>query len=453
MNNDHNDQHIFGGEDDYSHLEEKSALSRQKKMTKRGGKLMGFGLIGIAVVAILFVIWNMVQAGQSDKQANAAKVAEEKAKDAEPSSTTAKPTRNFAEEQAKHDAEVAKAQAEQERLQAVAAQAAAANNPMTDQQAQDMANANVGIPAYKSPYTPQSERQPEPSQPVISANTQPVASVESPLDRQLASDFRGDKAALSGGGGSPAINPNQLNNPDDEKAGADNKKLDVLNDNLKPAIVRGELAKRMVHRDYMLSAGNMIDCVMETKFNSTLVGMLSCNVTRNIYSTNGRVVLVDRGSRVIGEYKSGLMQGQRRVFVLWTRLETPKGVIMQIDSPAAGQLGESGMNGRVNSNFWARFGGALLVSVVDGIGKGAGNAAGTILTREMDKAFGGEGEVGLTRTDNLGQGGTDVATEVIKQTINIPPTLIKHQGDRISIYVARDLDFTSVYRLKTNGIQ
>ena len=42
----------------------------------------------------------------------------------------------------------------------------------------------------------------------------------------------------------------------------------------------------------------------------------------------------------------------------------------------------------------------------------------------------------------------DVVTEVLKDTIAIPPTVTKAQGDRIQVLVARDLDFRTVYELK-----
>ena len=42
-----------------------------------------------------------------------------------------------------------------------------------------------------------------------------------------------------------------------------------------------------------------------------------------------------------------------------------------------------------------------------------------------------------------------VLTDVLKGSINIPPTVTKANGDRIQVFVARDVDFRSVYELRS----
>ncbi|MGH8239672.1 MAG: type IV secretion system protein VirB10, partial [Steroidobacteraceae bacterium] len=44
-----------------------------------------------------------------------------------------------------------------------------------------------------------------------------------------------------------------------------------------------------------------------------------------------------------------------------------------------------------------------------------------------------------------------IMTEVLKGTINIPPTVVKQHGDRIQVLVARDVDFRSVYELRATA--
>ena len=95
---------------------------------------------------------------------------------------------------------------------------------------------------------------------------------------------------------------------------------------------------------------------------STTPGYVTCLVPRDVYSDNGAVVLMEKGTRVLGEYRAGLRQGQRRLFVLWTRAVTPDGVAIALASPAADALGRAGFDGEIDTHFWERFGGALLLS-------------------------------------------------------------------------------------------
>src|SRR6185369_2086107 len=84
-------------------------------------------------------------------------------------------------------------------------------------------------------------------------------------------------------------------------------------------------------------------------------GMSRCLLTRNVYSSDGKVLLLERGSRITGQYQGGMQQGKARIFVLWSRVETPKGVIVNLDSPGTDPLGRSGHEGYINTHFWERF--------------------------------------------------------------------------------------------------
>jgi len=209
-----------------------------------------------------------------------------------------------------------------------------------------------------------------------------------------------------------------------------------LQQKMQPLRLEAAMAGKLRDRHYLLTQGSMIDCVLQTRMITTQPGMTSCYVTRDIYSANGRVVLLDRGSKVIGHYQGGITQGQARIFVLWSRIETPKGVIINLDSPGTGPLGEGGVGGYVDTHFWERFGGAMLLSLVDDFASGA--------TQRMANSN-NKSQTNFSSTTNNAQ---TMAAEALKNSINIPPTLYKNQGERISIFVARDLDFRSVYELQ-----
>lgn len=207
-----------------------------------------------------------------------------------------------------------------------------------------------------------------------------------------------------------------------------------LSNQLKPMRLSAQAAGKLGSRDYMLTQGAMLDCALETKIVSTVAGMTSCHLTRDIYSTNGRVVVLDRGSKVVGFYQGGVRQGQARIFVQWSRVETPKGVIINLDSPGTGPLGEGGLGGYVDTHFKDRFGGAILMSLIDDLGDYFANRNSTADSQTFQ--FG-----------NSGTAAQEIARTTLATSVNIPPTLYKNQGERVAIFVARDLDFRGVYDL------
>lgn len=186
------------------------------------------------------------------------------------------------------------------------------------------------------------------------------------------------------------------------------------------------------NRNFILAKGSFIDCALQTRLDSTVPGMTACVLTRNIYSDNGKVLLLERGSTVTGEYKANMRQGMARIFVLWSRIKTPNGVVIPLDSPGTDQLGGGGVPGYIDNHFWQRFGGALMLSLVDDVARGLTSNTGS----------GGNSQFNFNSTGDATQ---NMAAEALKNTINIPPTLYKNQGEQVGIYVARDLDFSSVY--------
>ncbi|MFN3669617.1 MAG: type IV secretion system protein VirB10, partial [Brevundimonas sp.] len=186
-------------------------------------------------------------------------------------------------------------------------------------------------------------------------------------------------------------------------------------------------AGRLPDRHLLLTAGTSLPCVLQTAMDSSTPGQVACVLARDVYSESGGVVLLERGTRVLGEYRGGLEPGRRRLFVLWTRAVTPTGVAVALASPAADALGRAGFDGAVDTHFWDRFGGALLLSIVDGgVHAGAGGAQSP-------------GAVRLP---------SDAAAVALQGSLAIPATLRKAQGAEVSIQVARDLDFSAVYRLR-----
>jgi type IV secretion system protein VirB10 len=202
---------------------------------------------------------------------------------------------------------------------------------------------------------------------------------------------------------------------------------------LTPTTISADYAMMLPDRNYLLTKGNSIECVLQRRLVSTVAGTTACITNRNVYSSNGNVLLIERGSRLVAEYRSSLKQGEERIFVLWSRIETPHGVIINVDSPGMDALGGGGIPGHVDTHFWERFGGAVMLSVVD-------------MSMEVAKE-----RAKRTTGDTTNYGGSEqyseVASEALRNSINIPPTLYVNQGDRIMVDVVRDLDFSTVYDL------
>lgn len=250
------------------------------------------------------------------------------------------------------------------------------------------------------------------------------------LTRRLGGGFGADAGGSSGGRvvadtSQAGPGPNGTADPESFQA------------RLQPVKLASSRAGKLGNREFLITKGTMIDCGLGTRLDSSVPGLVSCYVTRDVWSDAGHVILIPRNSFITGSYSKGVALGQHRLFVSWDRLKTPEGVIIDIDSPGTDALGGAGLPGKVDSHFWARYGGAVMLSVLTDVLQAGIAVAGNAVQ-----------SAGTTNLNTTSQTSSSLATTALQQSLGIAPTLLKNQGDRVNIFVARDLDFSGIYVLK-----
>lgn len=183
-------------------------------------------------------------------------------------------------------------------------------------------------------------------------------------------------------------------------------------------------ASAFANRSMTVPQGYLIPAVLETGFDSTKPGFARAIVSRDVRGFDGKNVLIPRGSRLIGDYKSTVAQGQNRASIIWTRLIRPDGMTITIDSPAVDPVGRGGVPASVNTHFFARLGNALLQS-----------------TFAVGQALAGRAVTGPVVV--LQGNATNSAAQAVAPVTDYTPTLKVPPGKSISIFVAHDLDFSS----------
>lgn len=202
---------------------------------------------------------------------------------------------------------------------------------------------------------------------------------------------------------------------------------------------KASIASKINRVDATVTEGTLIPGILETAIVSDLPGQIRAVTAADVYSMDGRRVLIPSGTRLIGEYQSSVMTGQTRVFVVWTRLIRDDGVNIRLNSFGSDGLGRVGLTGNVDKKFRERFGSAILLSIV---GAGASYAAGY-----GDRATGStnskSGEE-LAR-DTIARTFSEMANEALRDGLQVKPTITVHQGANIHVFVRQDLDFSAFY--------
>jgi type IV secretion system protein VirB10 len=177
----------------------------------------------------------------------------------------------------------------------------------------------------------------------------------------------------------------------------------------------------------------LIPCRLDSAIDSTLAGPISCHTVDDVLSPRG-VVLMSRGTTITGEYKNDVKTGQARLFTMAATAITPEGIPVPLEAPMADGLGRAGTTGEVDNHYLQRFGAGILLAI--------GQSAVTIAQASLQ--HGGNSYLNLNAG---GSGPTDIASEILRSQINIPPTITVEPGKIVTIVVRYPIDFSDAIKV------
>lgn len=274
------------------------------------------------------------------------------------------------------------------------------------------------------------EPRPEPKVRFTNSNAKPEDNEPPPPTQEELDLARRLSGSLSSGDDSSSsqnVDPNDY---------ADNQSAAEYDNTFDGSLFKSTKAtvRRKGERNFLLAHGSSIPCALYNQIISEYDGYVTCRVTQDVYSSNGAVLLVERGSLVSGTQNVSLEPGKGRVFTNWGEIETPSGVVVRIDSLGTGQLGAAGNDVWIDNHYFERFSGAIMLSFVD-------DALATAMDSLSNRNFSTDSSV-----DNVG----NIAEQVLSKNLDIAPTGYTKIGQRINIQIVRDVDFSTVYGLEAH---
>ena len=196
------------------------------------------------------------------------------------------------------------------------------------------------------------------------------------------------------------------------------------------------VAYRVKHPTYTIRKGTLIPCTDVTAIDTSSGGGVGVTATLpiDVWSMDHHMILLGKGTTVVGEIGHGLVNGLDRVGVAWREFTTPPpdSVGVSILSPTTGALGEGGLDGDVNRHEWQKIKGIVALSLL----------RGGIDT--LQSALQARGSTNINFS-SFSQGGNEVGNTLLQSTISIPDTIHRDQGLTCGIYMAQDIDFSNVY--------
>lgn len=177
----------------------------------------------------------------------------------------------------------------------------------------------------------------------------------------------------------------------------------------------------------VLQAGAVIAAALITGIHSDLPGQITAQVTENVYdSPTGKILLVPQGTRVIGQYDSGVGFGQRRILLVWSRLIFPNGRSIVLErQPGADAEGYAGLEDGVDYHWGELFKAAALSTLLS-VGAESGSSSG-------------ESDIVRALRNGASNSISQTGQQIVQRQLNIAPTLTIRPGFPVRVIVTRDL--------------
>jgi len=201
---------------------------------------------------------------------------------------------------------------------------------------------------------------------------------------------------------------------------------ETLNEQLEVKLLEKTYAIQETNLDRKVLQGKLIPAILDFSMHTALPGKVRAYTSENFYSQNGARLLANSGSLLTGSYRGGMDLGIERLFIIWERLVTTEGQIVELGSPVIGNLGRSGLNVEIDSHFADRFGASIFLSILNG----------------GVSVLGGIASDGSNQTVQDIQANLNKSSEMaLEQSLKIKPTGHRYHGAEIMVYVARDIEF------------
>lgn len=239
----------------------------------------------------------------------------------------------------------------------------------------------------------------------------------------------------------------------DGKGQDDKNKAPLYVENFIPAHTSSaqQRVTRVGNMSLLLAQGKIIESVLETPINTNYPGPVRAIVSADVYSENGKNILVPRGSRLVGQFSGGYTPGQTRITLTWDRIIMPNGFDIAVSSPAIGSGGTAGVEGVVDTQIAPAITNAVLYSALNvTFAKIASEVTNSNNSSTTTVTPGIPGTAPGTTTNNTPtqqaitqqtQALGNTVQDLAKQFTTAKPFITLDQGTLVSVFVNRDILF------------